>query len=74
MGWNDECIPKIRVVMQGYLAQPNGRVHLAEILTAAGCHQMDLPTLPKYVHATGAVPSRPYVDKEGSYINVWPAS
>jgi hypothetical protein len=39
--------------MQGYLAQTNGRVHLAEILTAAGRHQTNLPTLPKYVHATG---------------------
>jgi hypothetical protein len=53
MGWNDERHPKIKVVMQGYLAQTNGRVHLAEILTAAGRRQTDLPTLPKYFHATG---------------------
>ena len=39
--------------MQGYLAQMNGRVHLAEILTTAGRRQTDLPTLPKYVHPTG---------------------
>jgi hypothetical protein len=39
--------------MQGYLAQRNGRVHLAEILTAAGQRQTDLPTLPKYVHPLG---------------------
>ncbi len=39
--------------MQGYLAQTNGRVHLAEILTAAGRRQTDLPTLPKYVHPSG---------------------
>jgi hypothetical protein len=39
--------------MQGYLAQMNGRVHLAEILTAVGCRQTNLPTLPKYVHAMG---------------------
>ena len=31
----------------------NGRVHLAEIPTAAGQRQTDLPTLPKYVHPSG---------------------
>ncbi len=39
--------------MQGYLERTNGRVHLAEILAAAGKGQTDLPTLPKYVHPTG---------------------
>jgi hypothetical protein len=39
--------------MQGYLERTNGRIHLAEILAAAGKGQRDLPTLPKYVHATG---------------------
>jgi hypothetical protein len=39
--------------MQGYLERTNGRVHLAEIMAAAGKGQMDLPTLVKYVHATG---------------------
>jgi hypothetical protein len=42
-----------KAVMQGYLAQTNGRVHLAKILAAAGPHQTNLPTLPKYVHASG---------------------
>jgi hypothetical protein len=36
--------------MQRYLAQTNRQVHLAEILTAVGQRQTDLPTLPKYVH------------------------
>ena len=52
-GWKDERHPKIKAVMQGYLAQTNGRVHVAEILAAAGRRQTDLPTLPKYVHASG---------------------
>ncbi len=39
--------------MQGYLEQMIRHVHLAEILVAAGKGQRDLPTLPKYVHATG---------------------
>ena len=52
-GWKDERHPKIKAVMQGYLTQTNGRVHVAEILAAAGRRQTDLPTLPKYVHASG---------------------
>jgi hypothetical protein len=52
-GWKDERHPKIKAVMQGYLAQTNGRVHLAKILAAAGCRQTDLPTLTNYVHASG---------------------
>ncbi len=53
MGWNDERNPKLKALMQGYLERTNGRVHLAEILAVAGKGQTDLPTLPKYVHATG---------------------
>ena len=52
-GWNDERNPKLKTLMQGYLERTNGRVHLAEILAAAGKGQTDLPTLPKYVHPTG---------------------
>ncbi len=52
-GWKDERHPKIKAVMQGYLAHLNGQVHLAKILAAAGRRQTDLPTLPKYVHALG---------------------
>jgi hypothetical protein len=52
-GWNDERNPKIKALMQGYLERTNGRVHLAEILAAAGKGQTDLPTLPKYVHPMG---------------------
>jgi hypothetical protein len=39
--------------MQKYLEHTHGRIHLGEILEAAGKTQADLPTLPKYVHPTG---------------------
>ena len=39
--------------MQKYLKHTHGRIHLAEILEAAGKTQADLPTLSKYVHPTG---------------------
>jgi hypothetical protein len=40
-------------MMQPYLDRTGGRVHLAEIFGAAGKRQTDLPTLKKYLHATG---------------------
>ena len=40
-------------MMSAYLDRTNGRVHLAEILGAAGKKQTDLPTLPQYVHPNG---------------------
>ena len=40
-------------MMLAYLERTNGRVHLAEILNAAGKKQTDLPTLPQYVHPNG---------------------
>jgi hypothetical protein len=52
-GWNDQRNPKIKVIMQPYLERTVGRIHLAEIFDAAGKRQTDLPTLKKYVHATG---------------------
>jgi hypothetical protein len=39
--------------MGAYLERTNGRVHLAELLQAAGKKQTDLPTLPQYVHPNG---------------------
>ncbi len=51
-GWMDEHHPKIKAMMQKYLEHSHGRIHLAEILKAAGKTQKDLPTLPKYVHPT----------------------
>jgi hypothetical protein len=51
--WNDERHPKIKTMMAAYLDRTNGRVHLAEILGAAGKKQTDLPTLPQYVHPNG---------------------
>jgi hypothetical protein len=52
-GWDDQHHPKIKDMMHHYLVHTNGRVHLAEILDAAGKRQNDLPTLPKYVHPSG---------------------
>jgi len=40
-------------MMTAYLDRTHGRVHLAEILGAAGKKQTDLPTLPQYVHPNG---------------------
>ena len=51
--WNDERHPKLKSLMAAYLERTNGRVHLAELLTAAGKRQTDLPTLPQYVHPNG---------------------
>ena len=51
--WTDERHPKIKTMMSAYLNRTNGRVHLAEILGAAGKKQTDLPTLPQYVHPNG---------------------
>ena len=38
--WTDERHPKIKTMMSSYLERTNGRVHLAEILGAAGKKQM----------------------------------
>jgi len=51
--WHDERHPKLKTMMVAYLEKTNGRVHLAELLQAAGKKQMDLPTLPQYVHPNG---------------------
>ena len=56
-GWHDERHPKIKTMMAPYLERTNGRVHLAELLTAAGKKQTDLPTLPQFVHPNG----RPFI-------------
>ena len=52
-GWNDERHPKIKTMMVAYLERTNGRIHLSELLTAAGKKQTDLPTLPKFIHPNG---------------------
>jgi hypothetical protein len=39
--------------MDPYLEKYNGRIHLAEVLDAAGKRQTDLPTLPRFCHANG---------------------
>jgi hypothetical protein len=56
MGWNDERHPKIKTLMQGYLECTNGRVHLAEILTAAGkpkptCQRYPSMSTPRDAHS-----------------------
>jgi hypothetical protein len=43
--WHDERHPKIKTMMAPYLERTNGRVHLAELLTAAGKKQTDLPSV-----------------------------
>ncbi len=39
--------------MATYLERTKGRIHLSELLQAAGKKQTDLPTLPQYVHPNG---------------------
>jgi hypothetical protein len=51
--WNDKRHTKLKEMMATYLERTNGRVHLAELLQAAGKKQTDLPTLPQYVHPNG---------------------
>ena len=51
--WHNERHPKLKTMMAGYLERTNGRVHLAELLTAAGKRQTDLPTLTQYTHPNG---------------------
>jgi hypothetical protein len=51
--WHDKRHPKLKTMMSAYLELTNGRVHLAELLQAVGKKQMDLPTLPQYVHPNG---------------------
>ena len=51
--WTDKRHPKIKTMMSAYLDRTNGRVHLAEILGAAGKKQADLPTLAQYAHPNG---------------------
>ncbi len=40
-------------MMGPYLEQYNGCIHLAEVLDAAGKHQTNLLTMPKFCHANG---------------------
>jgi hypothetical protein len=40
-------------MMGPYLEQYNGRIHLAEVLNAAGKRQTDLPTLLRFGYANG---------------------
>ncbi len=51
--WHDEQHPKLKTMMSAYLERTNGSVHLAKLLQAAGKKQMDLPTLPQFVHPNG---------------------
>jgi hypothetical protein len=52
-GWNDNRNHKIKALMDPYLEWYNGRIHLAEVLDAAGKRQTDLPTLPRFCYANG---------------------
>ena len=51
--WHDERHQKLKTMMATYLERTNGRVHLSEILQAAGKRQTDLPTLTQYTHPNG---------------------
>ena len=52
-GWNNKRHPKIKTMMVAYVERTNGRIHLSELLTAAGKKQTDLPTLPNFIHPNG---------------------
>jgi hypothetical protein len=52
-GWMVNRHPKIKELMNPYLEKLNGRLHLAELLDAAGKQQSDLPKLPKFTHPNG---------------------
>ena len=52
-GWVDTRNNKIKALMDPYLEQFNGRIHLNEVLDAAGKRQTDLSTLPQFCHANG---------------------
>jgi hypothetical protein len=52
-GWVDTRNSKIKALMDPYLEQFNGRIHLNEVLDAAGKRPTDLPTLPQFCYANG---------------------
>ncbi len=52
-GWTNVRNHKIKELMDPYLERYNGRIHLAEVLDAAGKRQTDLPTLPRFCHSNG---------------------
>jgi hypothetical protein len=52
-GWTDVRNHKIKELMDPYLEQYNGQIHLAEVLDVAGKHQTDLPILPRFCHSNG---------------------
>jgi hypothetical protein len=52
-GWNNNRNHKIKALMDPYLERYNGRIHLAEVLDAAGKQQRDLVTLPHFCYANG---------------------
>ena len=51
--WHDERHTKLKEMMATYLERTKGRIHLSELLQAAGKKQTNLPTLPQYVHPNG---------------------
>jgi hypothetical protein len=50
LGWMDNRHPKLKEFMNPYLEKFNGRIHLAELLDAAGKRQSNFPMLPKLIH------------------------
>jgi hypothetical protein len=53
MRWNNQHHPKLKEMLNVYLDLIHGRLHLADILNAAGKLLTDLPSLPKYMHPNG---------------------
>jgi hypothetical protein len=52
-GWVDNQHPKIKNIMDQYLENFHGRLHLVELLDAAGKRQSDLPRLPCFTNSDG---------------------
>jgi hypothetical protein len=52
-GWVDTRNHKIKALMDPYLECFNRHIHLNKVLNAAGKHQTDLLTLPRFCYANG---------------------
>ena len=51
--WHDKRHPTLKTMMSVYLERTNGHVHSAKLLEAVEKKQLNLPTLPQYVHPNG---------------------
>ncbi len=53
LGWNNQCYPKFKELLNVYLELTHGQLHLANVLNAVGKWLTNLPSLPKYTHLNG---------------------